>query len=157
MSNKSGWRCGTLTLVALLPLLGCGEPNPLGRKAISGTVEFDGSLLATGLIEFSPKDPAGQSTGASIRNGHYQIEAHQGVPPGSYLVRITSPTDQEEPVPEEELRPPGPQESGPRQPPPATERIPAEYNTKSDKLVEVTEAGPNEFDFDIPARSRKRR
>ena len=137
----------------LLVALGCGEPNPLGRKAITGEVIFADSPLESGLIELSPKDPNGVSTGSSIQDGEYRIEAHQGVPPGQYTVRITSPIDGATVADEEELLPPGPQESGPRQPPPATERIPAEYNINSDKVVTVTEEGPNRFDFDIPASS----
>ena len=132
---------------------GCGEPNALGRKAISGEIVFDGSPLDSGLIEFTPADPDGVSTGASISDGKYSVEAHQGVPPGDYTVRITSPTDslQDE---LESLAPPGPQDNGPRQPPPARERIPAEYNVRSDKTVTVTEDGTNRFDFDIPAAKR---
>jgi len=135
--------------------LGCGEPNPLGRKAISGTITFDGSPLEYGMIEFSPTDPAGHSSGGVINDGTYQIPAPQGLPPGTYKARITSPTDsgpaEDE---EEELLPPGPQEGG-RQPPPAKERIPAEFNTKSDKLVDVTVEGPNTFDFEIPRRKKR--
>ncbi len=135
----------------LLVVLGCGKPNPLGRKAITGEVIFDGSLLESGLIELSPNDPNGVSTGSAIQDGEYRIEAHQGVPPGQYTVRITSPIDDAAVEDEDELLPPGPQGGGPRQPPPATERIPAEYNMNSDKVVRVTEEGPNRFDFNIPA------
>ncbi len=135
----------------LLVALGCGQPNPLGRKAITGEVIFAASPLESGLIELSPKDPHGVSTGGVIQDGKYRIEAHLGVPPGQYTVRITSPIDNAPVEGEDELLPPGPQEGGPRQPPPATERIPAEYNMNSDKVVRVTEEGPNRFDFNIPA------
>lgn len=156
MSSRTPTICGLwLSLFCLLSCLGCGEPNPLGRKAITGKIDFDGSRLESGVIEFVPDDPAGHSTGAVIANGEYAIEAHKGVPPGKYIVRITSPTDDSDPVPEEELLPPGPQGSGPSQPPPAKERIPSDYNTKSDKFVDVTADGPNQFDFDIPARRKK--
>lgn len=146
-------RVAITALVLLLFLtIGCGQPNPLGRKEILGEVSFDGSPLETGSIEFSPKDPNGVSTGTSILNGTYQIEAHQGVPPGQYTVRITSPIDSlANAVEDDEVSPPGPVERGPRQPPPATERIPADYNVRSDKVVTVTEDGPNRFDFNIPA------
>ena len=143
-----------LIAAALLFALGCGEPNPLGRKKITGEIMFDGSPLASGLIEFAPTDPNGVSTGGSIQNGAYEIAAHQGVPPGLYTVRITSPIDTINGA--EEVAPPGPQDGGPRQPPPATERIPAEYNWKSDQRVTVTESGPNRFDFDIPAAKKSR-
>lgn len=141
-------------LVLLVLASGCGEPNPLGRKAISGAVTFDNDPLEYGMIEFAPKDPAGHSSGAVIENGQYEIAAHQGLPPGQYTVRITSPSNQEPAEVEEEVLPPGPEERG-RQPPPATERIPAEFNTKSDKVAEVTEDGQNTFDFDIPRRKRR--
>lgn len=32
---------------------------------------------------------------------------------------------------------------------PIPERIPAEYNVRSNQLIEVTAEGPNQFDFEI--------
>lgn len=144
---------GCLALAVLV--FGCGEPNPLGRRAVSGEVIFDGGPLEYGMIEFSPKDPAGHSSGSSIVDGKYEIASHQGLPPGEYTVRITSPTNREPDEIEPELLPPGPQE-GARQPPPAVERIPAEFNTKSIQVVEVTQDSKNKFDFDIPSSKKKR-
>jgi len=143
-----------LVLALFVLAVGCGKPNPLGRKAITGEIIFDGAPLEHGLIEFTPTDANGVSTGSSIQGGAYEIAAHQGVPPGKYTVRITSPIDTADVT--EVIAPPGPQEGGPRQPPPATERIPAEFNRKSDKQVTVTDDGPNRFDFNIPAAKKSR-
>lgn len=139
-------------ILLLTPLTGCGEANPLGRQGLSGEVRFAGELLDQGTIEFSPVDPNGVSSGTIIQQGKYEIPAHQGVPAGAYKVRIMSPEDKEE-EPEEPSAPPGPEAmaQGPRQPPPAQERIPAEYNTKTKVLIEVTTKGPQKFDFDIQA------
>ena len=155
MVRLSEQQSGLLAIITVLCLLaGCSEPNKLGRKALSGQVSFEGAPLNHGLIEFAPKDPNGVSTGATITGGEYSIVEHQGVPPGEYTVRITSPTESDDAGEESEddLQPPGPQEGGPRQPPPARERIPPNYNRRSDQVVTVTEEGPNQFDFDIPGR-----
>ena len=143
-----------ISIASALVAVGCSEPNPLGRRPISGTVDFDGSPLEYGMIEFAPVDPAGHSSGSAIVDGTYEIASHQGLPPGEYTVRITSPTNREPAEAEQELQPPGPQE-GARQPPPATERIPENFNTKSTQVVEVTQDSANEFDFDIPPRKKR--
>jgi len=149
-----GWQLRVILFLCLggLPLgAGCGDANKLGRLGISGRVTLDGQPLDAGTIEFSPKDPLGVSTGGTIVDGAYRIAAAAGVPAGKYVVRITSPRDNVAADQPEELLPPGPQQrQGPRQPPPATERVPAEYNTKSKQIVEVTKQGPNQFDFAIP-------
>jgi hypothetical protein len=124
---------------------GCGADNPLGRKAISGNVTLDGQPVAAGSIEFAPQQQGGVGSGAMITAGSYQIEAAKGLPPGKYLVRIFAPEDAQA----EQAEPSVPGPTGPSQPPPGVERIPPEYNAKSDKVVEVTVAGPNEFDFAI--------
>jgi hypothetical protein len=142
--------CYAAAALALLAS-GCGQPNPLGRQAISGNILFDGQPLDAGSIEFTPHDPAGVSSGALIVDGVYRIAAPLGLPPGKYTVRITSPRDAS-PL-ETEIQPPGPQARGPRQPPPAVERIPAEYNVKSDKSVDVSAESVNRFDYDIPAKT----
>ena len=102
-----------------------------------------GELLDQGTIEFAPQGAAGVGSGAVIRNGVYEIPTRNGLPPGTYLVRIYS-SDKEATEPQE------PSPPGPTNAPPAKQRIPAAYNTQSDRTVEVTADGPNRFDFDIP-------
>jgi hypothetical protein len=80
-----------------------------------------------------------------IQDGSYSVPAEKGLPPGKYLVRISSVAeDPSAPVPE---MPGMPEDGGVGE---AEERIPAEYNTESKQEVTVTSEGPNKFDFDIP-------
>jgi len=110
--------------------------------AISGKITLDGTALDTGSIQFSPlQEQGGFSSGTVITNGSYEIAAHQGLPPGEYLVRIFSAEKGAAPPPDE---PPGPDV-----PPPGKERIPPEYNARSNIKIQVTEDGPNTFDFNI--------
>jgi hypothetical protein len=123
-----------------LTLAGCGgNSNPLQRVAVSGNVSLDGQPLDDGTIQFAPTDPAGVSSGAVITNGTYSISAEQGLPPGTYIVRISAaeggPVDVE----------PG----GDATETFAKERIPAEYNTDSKHTVEVKAGAENTFDFGI--------
>src|SRR5437868_15173667 len=77
------WAVGLMALIA-----GCGPANPLGRKALSGTVTLDGKPLERGAIEFHPLEEGGVQSGALISGGHYSIPAHQGATPGKYRVAI---------------------------------------------------------------------
>ncbi len=120
---------------------GCGPPNPQGRLAVSGKVTFQGEPLDQGTIQFTPLDrESGVSTGAMIRDGSYRVEAHRGLLPGKYRVRIFSAEAKAEGrVP----KAPGMPAAVPK------ERIPARYNIKSTLEAPVTKDGENEFDFDL--------
>ena len=56
---------------ALLPVfLGCGEPNPLERRAVHGVVTYQGKPVDYGAITFLPDDPQhGVNSGAMIEGG----------------------------------------------------------------------------------------
>jgi hypothetical protein len=131
--------------VALGAQAGCGTSNPLGRKAVSGTVTLDGAPLASGSIEFTPLG-GGVSSGAVIDGGKYEIPAESGLPPGKYRVSIVD-------NPPAAPLPPGhmPGDDLPPQPKP---RVPASWNQNSTHEVEVTEQGPNRFDFSITTKAR---
>lgn len=132
-----------LCLTVTSSLIGCGPGNPLGRKAVSGNVTLDGSPIQNGSISFSPVDgSATTSSGAVVLSGKYSIEAADGLTDGKYLVRINAidpstitelPPDH---MPGDDL-------------PESKELIPSEWNSKSDKTVEVSGRGPLKFDFEI--------
>lgn len=134
--------CACAGFLAVAITSGCGADNPLGRKAISGKITLDGKPLEQGTIAFQPLvEKGGVSAGAVIAAGGYSIKAEKGLTPGKYRVRINASeggpaaaTDQ----------PPGPT---PAQTPKSL--IPPKYNTQSELVAEVTEAGPNQFDFDL--------
>ena len=142
MLNTRFFRLAVLPGMVAMVSFGCRPENPLGRLAISGTVRLEGERLDQGSIEFAPTEEGPNVTsGGRIENGRFRIPAHQGLPPGTYLVRISSAEAVGEPI-----EPEFPGDS----PVVAQERIPQQYNVKSDKHVTVTEGGRNVFDFDIP-------
>lgn len=85
-----------MTLIRFLPvallLLCCGCGSSDNRQALSGTVEFQGETLPQGSIEFVARDGSSQ-TGTTIQDGAFTIPASQGLPPGSYVVRIYSASE----------------------------------------------------------------
>lgn len=75
-----------LTLLALATA-GC---NSSSRQGIEGTVKFDGTPLADGLISFLPQaGTAGPTAGSRITQGAYHIDRAKGLLPGSYRVEIS--------------------------------------------------------------------
>jgi len=144
--HKTLWLSVALVAcVGVAFVAGCGGGDTGGRLGVSGNVTFQGSPLDQGTIEFtSTGEGATVHTGAMIQGGSYTVPAEQGLPPGTYLVRISSAVeDASAPVPEM----PGMAEDGAPQ---AEERIPAEYNTESKQEVTVTSGGSSTFDFNIP-------
>ena len=150
------WQQFVPVLLLATLLLGCGPGNPLGRRAISGSVSLDGAPLDQGSIEFAPKETrGGVGTGAMLLNGQYSIPTLKGLPPGKYIVRISSAEPREESSLKRPTGPPGSGTSGPAGPAAfdmtgiKRNRIPARYNAESQLVVEVTEEGENKFDFKL--------
>ena len=130
---------GAAIVALLFGLAGCGSDNPLGREAVSGKVTFNGLPLDAGSINFEPQQAGGVASGAVIAEGSYNIPAHQGLPPGRYLVRINA--SQSAPAAIAQLPPGAPE-------PPGIERIPPDFNAQSQHFVEVGQ-DTNQFDFAI--------
>jgi len=120
---------------------GCGEPNPLGRRAVYGAVSYQGKPVDYGAIQFAPEDPQhGVSSGAMIENGKYQIKTSQGLPTGSYHVMISAPDRSKQ---EKVEGPPGDERSL------AVERIPVKYNLKTTLKLEVPK-GRGRYEANFP-------
>lgn len=130
-----------------LLVLGCGPGNPLGRKAVSGKITLNTAPLKDGSIEFSPHDPNGVGSGAMIADGVYSIVTEKGLPVGKYTVRIISIKSRTS-GPDPNLPP------GPGMAPVGIDLIPPSYNSNSTQVIEITDAGPNEFNYDIVTRRR---
>ena len=145
MKNRTTWAqfCAILPLLGLLVLAGCGPENELGRKAISGKVTLDGKPLEQGTISFEPTTEEGTRTGGTIAKGEFHIEAMNGLPPGTYLVRISAAESSGADTPAPTAAP------GPRQGPPAKELIPPDWNVRSQHEVEIKDDGENNLTFDI--------
>lgn len=127
-------------LVVVLP--GCRREGP-PRNEITGKITFRNQPLDDGIIEFLPLDDQGTKSGAHIqRDGTYAIPRDKGLSPGRYRVII---------VGGDGASGGGVAEPGEARPgvTPGKERIPPEYNEKSNVIREVKE-GRNVFDFDIP-------
>ncbi|WP_150106129.1 carboxypeptidase-like regulatory domain-containing protein [Rubinisphaera brasiliensis] len=111
----------------------------MNRQSVSGTVSLAGDPVITGLIEFCPVGNEGVSSGASIADGEYSIPSAKGLPPGDYLIRISSAG--EEAVASKEM--PGEAKL-------QKELIPASYNVNSQEIRSVSAGEKNIFDFEIP-------
>jgi hypothetical protein len=93
MNQKISLRIHSIALITFLLsfMNGCGSANPAGRIPVSGEVTLDGTSLDGGTIEFTPI--AGKiGSGGKIAAGKYNLPLEKGLPPGDYIVRITSPT-----------------------------------------------------------------
>lgn len=66
---------------------GCNSDPRLG---VSGTVNFKGTPLDQGRIEFHPPGNVGTMSGATIENGRFDIPQNKGLAPNTYEVRIFS-------------------------------------------------------------------
>jgi hypothetical protein len=92
MHLKTPSRCQSLVWLALCLIFGsgCGGSNPSGRVPISGLVTLDDTPIDVGTIEFSPITGK-LGSGGKITAGKYSLPLEKGLPPGEYIVRITSP------------------------------------------------------------------
>lgn len=136
-----GFASYVLLLAMLMVAGGCGGSSRTARKlvAVSGTVTLDGRPLPEGFVTFvSPIE--GHFEAFPITEGAFAGKAGLG----NRRVEIIAMRD---------LPPPGsgPNPSGPLR---AVQEnyLPAKYSTESTLSAEVTEAGPNEFTFDLKMR-----
>ena len=136
------------TLFTVVVLGGCTNDNPLNRQCVSGQVTLDRNPLAQGIIEFSSQQPGGTGSGTTIKDGHYAIETDRGLPPGNYLVRLySSSTGGNDSASSDGMSIPGPSTRGKAIV--ARERIPSQYNTKSNLIVEIKADKTNTYDFHV--------
>jgi hypothetical protein len=128
-----------LGLLLALPWVGCADPAG-GREAVSGDITFKGAPLDRGTIQFIPEAGQDTTSGCLISAGKYAVAKKDGLKPGKYKVIISS-GDPQVRAPEELPGAPVPV---------AKERIPKDYNTQSQQVIEVKAGGANKFDFNIP-------
>jgi hypothetical protein len=129
--------CLVLSLAAFLAAGGCSRASN-GRLEISGKVTLDGAPLDQGLISFNPAKEKLPSAGAAIVAGAYHMPAEKGLLPGAYKVAIDSadPSGATATAAQYTMRIP-------------VSRIPVKYNGETTLTAQVTDSGPNQFDFDI--------
>jgi hypothetical protein len=134
---------GCLAAVCLVILTGCGDRGPR-RVPVEGTVTFDGKPLAAGDIRFlSIPGTAPVVVGTEISEGRFLVPAKAGPLPGKYRVEIAvsrkTGRKVQNPMTEQMVDE-------------IVESLPERYNCRSELTAEVTEAGPNGFDFALTSR-----
>jgi hypothetical protein len=137
-------RVGAWAVLALalgaLTTSGCGGGPP--RAHVHGMVTLDGNPIRDGAIEFFPLGASGQSAGAAIKDGKYQLDASVGEMKvtinASELVRQEKAYDTPDSPMIDIVR----------------NTIPAKYNTSSE-LKKTLVAGPNEVNFDLESGKKK--
>ena len=133
--RRSIWWC--VCAWVLLSLTGCGDSSD--RQSLEGTVTFNGVPLAEGQITFVPqRGTKGPTAGDKITEGHFSISPKGGTFAGTFRVEIVA------------TRKTGKKAKDYR----TGEMIdnieqflPARYNRQSELTAEVTESGPNQFEF----------
>lgn len=138
--------------VVLLP--GCNrQKSPPGLCAVSGKITLEGVPLEMGTIALVPTEKnaakSGEGRQTPIKNGTYAFNETQALKPGSYTVRITSFKEFDRRT-KGEVTPQTEDQYIAR-----TQLVPAQYNTKSEITVELTEKGPNVFNYDIEEAATK--
>ncbi|MEO0477050.1 MAG: hypothetical protein AAF085_13925 [Planctomycetota bacterium] len=128
-------------LIVLTACIGCGPTTD--RLRIRGEVRLDGQPVEVGSISFKAADPElVLAAGAMIREGAFDVPRDKGLPPGVYLISISSP-DRDGPK--------VPYSAGPGRPTimMTRDRIPASYNLESEHTIELAAGEKNFFEFDI--------
>jgi len=135
---------GLVLLAALLAVPGCADSHG-GRVAVSGKVTVKGQPLKDASISFEPLDGQDTRGGGGVADGAYAIPRDAGLKPGKYLVRLSA-GDGKTPAGGDEAGGPGGSTNIV-----SVDLIPPDYGVSSTQKVTVTAAGPNAFDFDLPA------
>lgn len=139
-----GKRSGCPIAILMACLVGCGSDDGLNRKAIKGKVTVNGAEIPNGSVTFEPLFAGGVGSGAVISKGSYSIEQEKGLPPGKYRVQITG-DDGENFAVSQGMMP------GDEIMPPRKQLVPPGWKQE----IEVTDAGPFDFDFEIKGKNKK--
>lgn len=129
--------------LTMLVSLGCssGKPN---HSPVEGTVTLDGQPLAEGTVQFFPEATEGQTAGAVIKAGHYQLESS----PGSMRVVIKSPKAVSQRKAYDDPNSPMIEQ--------IQEQLPARYSTEASELRAKVEQGKeNKIDFPLTSEGEK--
>ena len=123
----------------LLLIAGCGD----NQVRIRGNVTLDGKPIDTGAITFIPNDLSkGQTAGASITVGEFQVVGNNLPPPGLYRVEIRGQKKTGKQIPSGSPSPPGTMVEE------TIEAVPAKYNYKSE-LKQELKSGDNNINFEV--------
>lgn len=154
--DMNAFRSLSLVAAILAGAWGCGGGgaiDDLPRRALSGKVTLDGKPMEGGVVTFLPDAPGEPekttSASARIADGAFSIAPEVGLVAGKYKVQVSSwkaaprrgakkpadaPADDEFDVT------------------PTKESIPARYNAQTTLTADVTDSGPNEFNFPVTSK-----
>lgn len=140
MCNISPFAFSSFLFAGLLLLsAGCGD----NQVRIRGNVTLDGKPIDTGAITFIPNDLSkGQTAGASITLGEFQVVGNNLPPPGLYRVEIRGQKKTGKQIPAGSPLPPGTMVEE------TIEAVPAKYNYKSE-LKQELKTGDNNINFEL--------
>ena len=125
------------TCMLLIPTGGCSPDD--GRRSVSGNVTFQGEPVLEGHVRLSPvKGTSGPVIGTRIEDGKFRTPRDDSPFAGTYRVEITGSrktgrTIRRAPLHLEEEE--------------YEQDLPARHNKLSERTIEVTNDGENEFDF----------
>ena len=137
-----------ISVGAAFLLTGCGSGPRLHE--VSGTVTYDSSPVAEGVIEFWPLDGQGTKGSTNIANGEYKIPKANGLQAGKYRVSIIC-GDGYSGAGNAGLTPTKANtHSGGGKP--GQERSPPEYYGPTSKQVAEVKDGENKFNYPVPKR-----
>jgi len=118
---------------------GCGSSS--GRRAVKGTVTYQGKPLENGTITFqTTTTPPVMAGGSVIQDGKYDISAEKGLEPGTYRVLISAAGPPAKQTPAERAAGASPH---------ASELIPARYNTETTLTAEIKAGASDPVDFKL--------
>lgn len=147
--RRRGCRFG-LAIPLMIGIVGCGGAahDDLPRRAISGTVTFDGQPLKTGFIQFHPATATeGMAAGGEIIDGRFDIPRDKGPVPGSYKVQINS-LDEVPPPAVDADQMPGEIQIPDRRTV-SSRPIPPRYNAHTELTAVVSPDKENTYKFDL--------
>lgn len=136
--TSPGWHMAA-SLILISVIIGCTTHD---RQGLQGIVTLDGQPLTEGSIAFRPKPgTSGPTAGAVINeDGTYVVDHKGGTFIGVFQVQITAARKTGRQI-QDQLTGNMVDEY--------EQYIPVMYNTETTLEVEVTEDGPNEFDFEL--------
>ncbi|WP_052639845.1 hypothetical protein [Zavarzinella formosa] len=118
---------------------GCGPTD--GRRAVKGTVTYQGKPVENGTITFqTTTTPPAMAGGAPIQDGKYEIPADKGLEPGKYRVLISAAGPPAKLTPAERAAGVSAR---------ASELIPPKYNTESTLMADIKPGASDPVDFSL--------
>lgn len=133
--------CILLCFFSLLMFGSLGCDSRETGVATTGSVTLDGEPLPNGLIHFEPVDGAGASASRRIEGGEFDFPPNARMKPGKYKVSIRA-------IPPDSAEDADAAMNGGAQPK-FHDPVPAKYNDRTELVAEVTEEGPNTFQYDL--------